>query len=114
MKNVFPSDLKLVKLPPAVELILFLIKEELKNRKFTNGLEQVGFDTSVCCTDFGILILSLAGFGKRTDQMYNWYYELLDKYAAKIEDVNADDIFEHALDFYIELMIEKHKRQVIS
>ena len=52
MKIKFLKSQPLVNLPPNVELIVFLIKEELKNVKFTNDLSRAGVDTCIGFLDF--------------------------------------------------------------
>lgn len=45
MEIKYNTRLPLVKIPQKVEFTLFLIREELKSRKFTNDLEKIGFDS---------------------------------------------------------------------
>ncbi|MGN6647327.1 MAG: hypothetical protein ACTHJT_12450 [Cytophaga sp.] len=61
MKIEIPKHLQLIKLPPATEMTLFLIGEEIKNRQLLNRLEQAGFDTAIAGADLSVLILSLIG-----------------------------------------------------
>jgi hypothetical protein len=109
MKIELPKNLPLIKLPSQVELTIFLIKEELKNRKFTKGLDKVGFDTSDCSSDFSSLILALIGFKERPDELYEWYFKLMDEFAEKIDLSDWKELNEQAFNFYIELLMEKKK-----
>lgn len=53
-------------------MAVYLIKAELKNRKLTSGLEQVGFDTTFWSLDFSSMILKLIGIEVRSDDFYDW------------------------------------------
>lgn len=106
-----PQNLPLIKFPKKVELIIFLIKEELKNRKFSNGLDAVGFDTSMTCSDLSPLVLGLMGFDPRTDELYSWYYEMLETNLEEIDLSDMTMLFEKAFEVYVELVIEKRKQE---
>jgi hypothetical protein len=115
MKIELPKNLPLIKLPSRVELTIFLIREELKNRKFTKGLEKVGFDTSDCSSDFSSLILALAGFQNRTDELYEWYFNQSEEYSEKFDLSDWKELNEQAFNFYIDLLMERRKvKQVLS
>ncbi len=103
-----PKNLGLVKLPAAVEITLYLIKAELKNRKFTKALEQIGFDSGVCSLDFSSLILRLTGFEVISDDMFEKYNDLLESFVQQI-GVREDEasLTKVALDFYQNLEREK-------
>jgi len=106
-----PKDLSLVKLPPRIELALYLIKAELRNRKFMNGLEAVGFDTTFVSFDFSSIILNLAGFDIRSDEVYEWYNNLLEKYLPQVEMKEPiDALNEYAFSFWLDIEMEKRKR----
>lgn len=102
-------NLRLVKLPPKIELVLFLIKEELKSAKFFNGLSKVGLDDCYYQSHFGTLILGYMGFDDRPDDLYNFYVSLIDKYSEKIEP-DGNSITKYAFEVYVELVIEKKQR----
>ena len=96
------------KLPTEVELILFLIKEEIKNRKFTEQLGKIGFDTTICTIDFSKIILSLVGYENIDDQLYLDYFKLIDSYIEKFDLWEiGKPLHEHAFNVYIDLMVEK-------
>jgi len=97
-----PDNLKLFKFPPSAEIMLFLISEEMKNRRHINRLNQAGFDCSYVC-DLSPLILSLAGFESRPDQLYEWYKELLDGYCEKATPTDVEEWKEAAFEMYVEI-----------
>lgn len=105
MQVDFPKHVGLIRLSSQKEIIIYLIREELKSRWLTNGLIKVGFDGSDSL-DLGPVILILAGFEERTDELYNWYFNLLDKYAGG-EKKDQKQWDEKAFDLYLELTLKK-------
>ena len=65
MEFNLPKKLGLIKLPKDIiltdrqEIAVFLIKAELKNRKFSEHLELVGFDPANTALDLGSAIIKL-------------------------------------------------------
>ena len=85
------------------DLTLFLIKKELQGNKFMDGLEKLGFDRFTYESGLGCVILSLMGY-EITDEVFENYYETLDKY---VEAVNLDDnqsVSDLVLEFYMEMV----------
>lgn len=99
----------LVKLPPGVDLTLFLIKEELKSRKFFNGLRNLGLDGCFYQTHLEKLIMANVGLNEESDKDFDYYYDLIEKYSKKIEADN-ESVTKQALKVYVELIIEKKRR----
>lgn len=85
-----PKKAGLVKLPVGTtvtalqEIVIFLIKAELKNRKFSEHLELVGFDPAYSALDLGSVILQLMDFSDGSDEMYEWYQRKLDDYMPRV------------------------------
>ena len=101
---------RLVKLPPDVELPLFLITEELKGRKLFNGLAKLGFDDSKYAFNLSKVIFAVMGFTETPDYLYTWYFNALDKYSEKIEPEDTEGFTKAAFKIYIGLKMEKRKR----
>jgi hypothetical protein len=101
-----PDNLRLFKFPPSAEIMLFLISEEMKNRRHVNRLVEVGFDAAYTC-DLSTLILSLGGFDERSDGLYEWYNELLNAYCEKTSPADAAAWKEAAFDMYMEIRTQK-------
>ncbi|MEO9485474.1 MAG: hypothetical protein ABJG47_18585 [Ekhidna sp.] len=101
--HIQAENLPFFKLSDSQDLILFLIKKELQGTKFVQELDRVGFDPSVFCPDLGVVILSLVGFENRSDELWNWYSEVVDVFAEKVDLWNRDTVQELALDVYLEL-----------
>jgi hypothetical protein len=107
-----PKNLGLAKLPPHLEIAVYLLKAELKNRKFIKCLEQVGFDNSLCALDFSSLIMKLIGFDMDSDDKFEFYNDRLEAYVQDI-DIREDDdnLNKIAFDFYLEIEAEKKRIQ---
>jgi hypothetical protein len=99
----------LVKLPKRIDLVLSLIKEELKTRKFFDALQQAGLDDCYFQPHLDRLILKNLGMDDGTDGTFNLYSDIIEKRSKKIE-ADQDSIMKQALKVYIELIIAKKKR----
>jgi len=108
MKITLPPNLQLCKFPPSAEMLLFLISEEMKNRRQILRLEQAGFDTTFSC-DLSLLILTLAGFDTRPDSLYEWYTELLDTSCEKAKPGDVVEWKEAALEMFMKLKAKGEK-----
>lgn len=102
-------NVRLVKLPSNIELVLYMIKEGLKTTKVFNGLARVGLDDCYFQSYFGTLVLAYMGFDERDDKLNDFYVDLIEKYSDKIEADN-DSIMKYAFEVYIAITIEKRRR----
>ena len=68
------------------KLILSLIKDNLINTKLVNGLNAMGLDASSYSLHLSETIFELMGFedSKRSDQVFEYYLELVEK----VNDIN--------------------------
>jgi hypothetical protein len=107
MKNFrFP----LVRLPDEHQQTLYLIREELKTRKFFQALHRVGLDDCYFRAHLDSLIMRSIGLDDGTDETFITYDEILEKRSRKIEADN-DSIMKQALKVYIELQAVKKQKQ---
>jgi hypothetical protein len=96
------------------DLILTLIKSDMRNQKLINGLDQAGVLAEDFYTDLSTAILQLIGFedSERTDDLYEYYDQMMDK----LLDLEVNDFLDKqknlALQFYNELLMERIKRRV--
>jgi len=97
----YPKNLPLIKIPQKEEFTIFLIREELKSRKLTMDLNKIGFESSICISDFSHLIFSAIGFDNNSDVLYEWYILQLDKFCKEIDLTDDVSISEAAFNFYI-------------
>ncbi len=108
--NIETLTYPLVKLPRKVELTLFLIREELKSRKFFNSLQRAGIDDCYYQTHLDELILKHVGLNQNSDTDFAFYSRLMEKNSTKIE-AGEKSIMKRAVKVYVELMIEKKRRE---
>ena len=105
-RTITPS---LLKLPRQTEILLSLIREELKSIKLFNGLAKLGLQDCYYQPNLSNIILAQAGFEDCPDDLMNFYTELVERHSERIED-DHDSITKAALDMYMELMTEKKRR----
>jgi len=104
------SNRYLLQAPFQKDLILHLIKEELKCHKFFSGLRELGLDDCFYRPDFSSLILSCIGFKDEENETFDFYFGLLDKYSRQLEPTNESAVM-HALSIYVQLVAEVKMRQ---
>jgi hypothetical protein len=105
--------LPFTKLPPDLDLTLFLIREELKSEKFFHGLYKVGIDDCYFQTRLGKVILGRLGMDDGSDEIFNFYHSLIEKRSKKIE-ANNDSVMKQAIKVYAELIAEKKRRKDLT
>lgn len=96
------GTLRLFKLPPDSEALLFLISEEMKNRRHINRLASAGFDTTHTC-DLSKLILTLCGFKELSDELFEWYDASLDTACMKASPADAEAWKEAVVGLYAQI-----------
>jgi hypothetical protein len=72
------------------ELIIHLIREELRNKRLMFSLEELGFDCSEYTIRVNQAILELAGFPLRNDELKKWYDKLIDEALEEITFWNME------------------------
>lgn len=113
MKIEISEPPQLVNLPPKVELIIFLIKSELKNVKFTNDLESKGVDSYAGFLDFSTLISAIMGFEYNSkNEFKEWYFDQQTKLVENIDPENEKELLEQAFNFYVDLMVKKRELDI--
>jgi len=103
------ANVRLVKLPANIDLILFLIQEELKTTRLFNGLSELGLNDCFYQSHFATVILASMGFRERPDDLYEFYLDLITMRSKKLKP-NNDSVAYQAFKVYIDLMIEKKNR----
>ena len=81
-----------MKIMKTEQLVIHLIKEELRNLRLIFTLEDAGFDGSFYTMNISHVILELAGFKERTDELFDWYYELIEKAMEEITFWNLTEM----------------------
>lgn len=103
------ANARLVKLPADVDLILYLIQEELKATRLVNGLSDVGLGETFYQVQFATVVLAAAGFKERPDDLHEFYVDLINRRSEKLKP-NHNSVARQAFKVYIDLMIEKKRR----
>lgn len=103
----------LIKLPAKIDHCLFLIREELKSRRFFDGLHRVGLDDIHLQPHLDRLILKSIGLDDGTDATDQFYFELVERRSKKIGTDN-DSVVLQALKVYMELVTEKKRRKIAA
>lgn len=104
------SQFPFVKLPSSVDLTLFLIREELKSQKFFNGIQQLGISDCYYQPHLGKAILAQLNMDDGSDEIYEFYYKLIDKRSKKIDE-DYDSVMKQTMKVYVALMGEKKRRR---
>jgi hypothetical protein len=98
-----------VQTPLQVELTIFLIREELKSRKFFNSLQELGLDDSYYQPHLDELIMANVELNDESNETFDFYYNIMEKYSKKIEP-DKNSITEQALNAYMELVNDQKRR----
>jgi hypothetical protein len=88
-----------------LELIPVPIREQLKRRKFFDGMAALGLTDSSYQSHFEPMILRNLGMDHGTDEVYNFFVEVIGKYVQDLDGWN-ETLMNAAMGFYGE-MIER-------
>jgi hypothetical protein len=97
------------KLPSHINMLLHLIREELKSKTFIRCFDQAGMDTSMCSPDLSRMIPAMSGFEERSDELYTWYFKTIDEYAERNKFTDPEGLNELAFEFYTELSLKRRQ-----
>ena len=87
------------------ELVVHLIREELRNKYLMYSLRDLGFDCSSYTLNISQEVLDLMGFQEKSNELYQWYFKLIDKALIEITFWNLDEMMDKwSLNIYIELL----------
>ena len=104
MNNLNTLSLPPIKIPNRINLVLQLLREEIKHYTLTNAFDKLGMDTAMYSSNIASLILSLCGVEERTDELLEWYYKKLEEYSN--ENLNGEkELNELAFNFYTDIMV---------
>lgn len=94
-----------------IQIPVFLIASDLKTRKLINAFTGIGCGGSFCVPDLCDLVLAFLGFEDRPNELYDFYFELLDRECDKVSHENDTPIRE-SYKIYNELLTERRKQNV--
>ena len=84
------------------ELVLALIKEELKSQKFFSILNQAGIEDCYYQPNLSKLILSLLDMDDGKDETLEFYWEIISKAIEKV-GANDESVTRQVLNIYASL-----------
>lgn len=107
------SQYPLIRLPEKMDIILALIKEELKSTCFFNSLQKAGIDDVSYQVHLGSPILRLMGVRDCKDEIFTAYLNIIDKASKNIIDKDHDRLIKYSLKVYYKLKreIRYHAKQ---
>jgi hypothetical protein len=92
MKPITPS----LHSPLAEKAVIHLIAQELKSRKFFEGLRDLGLDDAFYQADLLEVVMSAMGLPPEAhEHQYDFYHDLLRKHSARVAQ-DADELFNEA------------------
>ena len=106
MPNYFP----LVKLPQRLDEILYMIREDLKSQKYFDGQAELNGVESPFRPHLAKLILLRMNLDDGSDEIFEFYYRLVEKRSKKIGEDN-DSIMKQVMSVYAELVGEKQRKK---
>lgn len=109
MRNTYP----LVRLPRELDFCLYLIREELKSRRFFEGLQKVGIYDTFWQPHLDLPILQMMGLDCESDEVAEVYFEIMERRSKKVK-AGKDSVVIQALKAHRELEQEKRRRQKIG
>ena len=100
------SKYPLIKLPEESQVVLCLIREELKCRKFFRALHKVGLNDCYFQPHLDSLIMHSMNMNDGTDETFAIYDNIMEQRSLKIKADN-NSIMKQALKAYHELLSHK-------
>jgi len=96
MKPIIPSPAS----PLTEKAIIHLIGQELKSRRFFEGLRELGLDDAFYQPDLLELIMTAMGLPPEShDEHYNFYHDILRKHSDRVAQ-DADELLNEATRVY--------------
>jgi hypothetical protein len=99
-----------VKLPQKLDLILYLIREELKSEKLFHIINDLGMGDCPYQPHLAKAILAQLNLDDGSDEIYNFYYQLIQKCCTKIQG-DQKSLMKQTMKVYVELVKEKDRRK---
>ena len=72
-------------------LAIHLIQEQIRNQVLILALEKLGFDCTSYTMNISEIILTLIGFRNKTDDLYQRYFELIERAVEETNYCNMDE-----------------------
>ncbi len=108
--NTQPANLPQLTLPPHINIILHMLKEEIKHRAVTNAFEKLGMDTANFSCNLSEVVLAMFSFDERDDDLFDWYFEKLDHYAELDSNSDRGKNNQLVFEFYVDIAMKRSAR----
>lgn len=73
------------------KLVIHLIQEQIRNQVLILAFEKLGFDCTIYTLNISETILTLSGFNHKTDDLYQKYFELIEKAVEETDYCNMNE-----------------------
>lgn len=73
------------------QLIIHLIREQIRNQVLITSLENLGFDCTTYTLNISEVVLTLVGFNLKSDSLYQRYFELIEEAVKDTSYHNMDE-----------------------
>jgi hypothetical protein len=100
----------ITKIPESIDHVLYLISQELKIRRFFDGLQRIGIDDCSLEPHLDRIILAELGLDDGLDNTTAFYCEVIEKRSKKING-SAESVLKQSFKAYAELTAEKARRK---
>lgn len=105
-------QIPLTSIPKSAEVLIVLIKQELKSRKLFSMLHEIGVNDCAYEPHLDFLILRSLGMDDEKDETFNMYDRIMDKRTRKLKETK-ESLTKQAFKAYIQLISAKEKRKSI-
>lgn len=82
-------DLQNIPEDAEIQVAVYMIASELQARKLMKSLTAIGCDACFCVPDLCELVLAIIGFDDRPNELYDFYFDLLDQYCDEVTWENS-------------------------
>jgi hypothetical protein len=103
------SAYPLVKLPQAIDEILYMIREDLKSQKYFDGQAALNGTDSPYRPHLAKLILRNMNLDDGSDEIFQFYFRLIEKRSKRIGEDNTSTM-KQVMKVHAALLMEKGRR----
>jgi hypothetical protein len=105
-----PTQHPFVKIPKSIDVVLYLIKEDLKSNRLFNIIDQLNMGDCPYQPHLAKPILSQLNMDDGSDEVYHFYQKLIEKRCKKIHG-DQKSLMKQTMKVYVELVKEKERRK---
>ncbi len=106
-----PTKFPLFRLPKDLELVLHIIRGQLKSRKFFNRLSELGLGDSFYQTDLLAVILRELDMDDGSDEIIEFLSDVIDRHSLEVEEDN-ESLMKATMAVYVALLQKRNEAVV--